>query len=140
MSEIDGIIHDLLRATGASRVTLRRDLPDDVFPVTHEALADGAPPISGVATPDMARQPVVLQVTEGRQVVQDDCLAASDEPHFRAMLELYSGVRAQIVTPVVRDGRVAAIVSLHQLGRARHWTDEEIEAARSAAERVGKLL
>ena len=35
------------------------------------------------------------------------------------MLELYGGLRAQIVTPVVREGRVAAIVSLHQLGRTR---------------------
>ena len=43
----------------------------DVFPVTHEALADGTPSIKGVATPDMARQPVVLEVQQGRQVVQD---------------------------------------------------------------------
>ena len=140
MSEIDAILHDLLAATGASRVTLRQDVAGDVFPVTHEALAGGASSLVGVATPDMARQPVVLEVKEGRQVVQEDCPAASDEPHFRTMLELYGGLRAQIVTPVVRDGRVAAIVSLHQLGRTRHWTEDEIEAARSAAERVGELL
>ncbi len=140
MAEIDGILGDLLASTGASRVTLRRDVPGDVFPVTNEALADGAASIKGVATPDMARQPVVLEVQQGRQVVQEDCLAASEEPHFHAMLELYGGLRAQIVTPVVRDGRVAAIVSLHQLGRTRRWTDAEIEAARDAARRVGELL
>jgi len=140
MAEIDGILGDLLASTGASRVTLRRDVPGDVFPVTNEALADGAASIKGVATPDMARQPVVLEVQQGRQVVQEDCLAASEEPHFRAMLELYGGLRAQIVTPIVRDGRVAAIVSLHQLGRTRHWTEAEIEAARDAARRVGELL
>jgi GAF domain-containing protein len=72
--------------------------------------------------------------------VQDDCLAAADEPHFRTMLELYGGLRAQIVTPIVRDGHVAAIVSLHQLGRTRRWSEREIEAARAAAERVGDLL
>ena len=72
--------------------------------------------------------------------MQPDCLAASDEPHFREMLELYGGLRAQIVTPVVRDGRVAAIVSLHQLGRTRDWSEEEIDAASAAAERVGELL
>jgi GAF domain-containing protein len=140
MSEIDTILHDLLATTGASRVTLREDRPGDVFPVTHEALADGTAPITGVPTPDMARQPVVLQVQQGRQVVQDDCLAASDEAHFRAMLELYGGLRAQIVTPVLRDGNVAAVVSLHQLGRARHWTEDEIAEARATAERVGDLL
>ncbi len=140
MTEIDAILEQLLAATGASRVTLREDVPGDVFPVTHEALADGTPPITGVATPDMARQPVVLEVGQGRQVVQDDCLASSDEPHFRAMLELYGGLRAQIVTPVVHDGRVVAIVSLHQLGRKRQWSEDEIAAASGAAERVGELL
>jgi GAF domain-containing protein len=140
MTEIDAILGELLAATGASRVTLRQDLPGDVFPVTNEALANGTPSIKGVATPDMARQPVVLEVQQGRQVVQDDCLQASDEPHFRAMLELYGGLRAQIVTPVVRAGCVVAIVSLHQLGRTRDWTGAEIEAASETARRVDEAL
>ena len=140
MTAIDKILGELLAATGASRVTLRRDVAGDVFPVTNEVLTEGAQSIAEVATPDMARQPVVLQVQQGRQVVQDDCLAASEEPHFREMLELYGGLRAQIVTPVVEDGRVAAIVSLHQTGRTRHWSADEIEAATETARRVGELL
>jgi GAF domain-containing protein len=140
MTEMDTILEDLRAKTGANRVTLRRDVPDDVFPVTHEALGAGTPPIKGVATPDMARQPVVLQVLQGMQVVQDDCRATSDEPHFRMMLELYGGLRAQIVTPVVRNGRVVAIVSVHQLERTRRWTDEEIAGARSAVEQIKALL
>jgi GAF domain-containing protein len=140
MAEIDAILGELLFATGASRVTLREDVAGDVFPVTHEVLADGTPPIKGVATPDMARQPVVLEVQKGRQVVQEDCVAASAEPHFRAMLELYGGLRAQIVTPIVRDGRVLAIVSLHQLGRTRQWSEHEVELARETTRRVGELL
>ena len=140
MTEIDATLGELLAATGAGRVTLRQDAPGDVFPVTHEALADGTPSIRDVATPDMARQPVVLEVQQGRQVVQDDCVAASNEPHFREMLELYGGLRAQIVTPVLRDGRVVAIVSLHQLGRTRRWTEQEIEAASETARRVGEHL
>lgn len=140
MNDVDRTLGELLAATGASRVTLRQDVAGDVFPVTHEALADGTPSIQGVATPDMARQPVVLEVQQGRQVVQDDCRAASEEPHFHEMLELYGGLRAQIVTPVVRDGRVVAIVSLHQLGRTRSWSPGEIEAAREAARKVGEHL
>jgi|SRR5581483_5379104 len=140
MAEIDPILSDLLATTGASRVTLRQDMPGDVFPVTNEVLAEGAEPIKGLATPNMASQPVVLEVQQGRQVVQDDCLAASDEPHFREMLELYGGMRAQIVTPIVRDGRVVAIVSLHQLGRTRRWTEDEVAAASETARKVGELL
>jgi GAF domain-containing protein len=140
MTEIEPILDELLAATGASRVTLRRDVPGDVFPVTHEVRGEGIPSIAGLETPDMSRQPVVLEVQRGRQVVQDDCPAASDEPHFREMLELYGGLRAQIVTPIVRDGRLVAIVSLHQLGRTRAWTDAEIEAASRTAAQVGELL
>ena len=140
MTEIDRILAELLAETRASRATLRQDVPGDIFPVTHEVLEAGVPPIRDVATPDMARQPVVVQVQHGHQVVQDDCLAASDEPIFLEMLELYGGMRAQIVTPVVRNGRVVAVVSLHQLGRERSWTEDEVERARRAAEQVGELL
>jgi GAF domain-containing protein len=140
MSEIDRVLDGLLVETGASRVTLRERAEDAVFPVTHEVLAPGTPSIRGVATPRMSSQPVVLEVQQGRQVVQTDCLAASAEPHFREMLELYGGLRAQIVTPVLRGGEVAAIVSLHQLGRPREWTETEVAAATRAAERVGELL
>src|SRR5262245_32489035 len=115
MNEIDAILGELLAATGASRVTLRQDVAGESLPVTNEVLADGVPPIMGIATPLMRSQPVVREILQGRQVVQDDCPAASAEPHFLRMLELYGGLRAQIVTPVVRDSRVVAAVSLHQL-------------------------
>ena len=140
MTEIDRALAELLAETGASRVTLRQPAQDDVFPVTHEALAAGVPSIRGLVTPRMSAQPVVLEIQEGRQVVQDDCLGASDAPHFLEMLELYGGLGAQIVTPVMRGGRIAAIVSLHQLARTRRWTEQEIAAATRTAERVGDLL
>ena len=56
------------------------------------------------------------------------------------MLAAYGGLAAQIVTPVLRDGELAAIVSLHQLGVPRAWTEDEIAAATRTAERVGELL
>ena len=56
------------------------------------------------------------------------------------MLGLYGGLAAQIVTPVMRDGEVAAILSVHQLGRTRTWTADEIEACRRAAGKAAELL
>jgi GAF domain-containing protein len=76
----------------------------------------------------------------GRQVVQDDCRSAYDDPRFQAMLETYGGLAAQIVTPVVAGGRLAAIVSVHQLGAPRRWSQAEIDAAAAAAARIGELL
>ncbi len=141
MTEIEPILEELLAGTGASRVTLRQDVPGDyAFPVTHEALAPGVPSLREERSVDLRTQPVVLELRQGRQVVQDDCLRAFDDPAYQRMLETYGGLAAQIVTPVFRAGRLAAIVSLHQLGSPRRWTAEEIAAATRAAANVGSLL
>jgi len=139
--EVDELLAALLRDTGASRATLRQDVAGAyAFPVTHEALADGVASLRGERTVDLRTQPVALEVLQERQVVQDDCRAAYDDPAFQRMLETYGGLAAQIVTPVVRDGRVVAILSLHQLGSPRRWKEAEIATAREAAERIGALL
>lgn len=139
--DVQEVLDRLLAETRASRVTLRQDVPGRTFPVTHEALASGVASIRGVETPNMARQPVVLDVTAGRQVVQDDCadLYPADEA-FHRMRALYGGLRAQIVTPVIADGSVTGIVSVHQLAASRAWSDEEIGACGRAAERISALL
>jgi GAF domain-containing protein len=141
VAEIDDVLRGLLEQTGASRVTLRQDLPGEyAFPVTHEALAAGVGSLREERTVDLRNQPVALEVGTGRQVVQDDCAAAYDDPAFHRMRETYGGLAAQIVTPVTTDGRVRGIVSLHQLGSPRHWTEAEIDACRAAAARVGELV
>jgi GAF domain-containing protein len=135
------VVDELLAATGASRCTLRQDVPGDFFPVTHEALGPGVPSIRDDRTTDLRRAPVVRELVETRrQVVQDDCANAFDDPAFRGMLVAYGGLAAQIVTPVFRDGRLAAIVSLHQLGTPRRWTAEERALGAVAGERVRALL
>jgi GAF domain-containing protein len=141
LTEIDDILAGLLRETGASRVTLRRDVPGGyAFPVTNEALAPGAASLKDERTVDLRTQPVVREIAQGRQVVQPDSRAAFDDPAYQAMLETYGGLAAQIVTPVVVAGALAAIVSVHQLGAPRAWTDEEVAACTSAAAAVGQVL
>ncbi len=141
MAELRDLLEELLRTTSASRVTLRRDVPGDTaFPVVEEALAPGVGSLREERSVHLPSQPVVLEVQAGRQVVQDDCAAAFDDPAFQRMLAAYGGLAAQIVTPVTVDGRFEAILSLHQLGAPRHWSDEEIAAASRTAERVGAAL
>src|SRR5262249_43960476 len=131
----------LLGETGGSRVTLRQDVPGDyAFPVTSEALAPGTSSLRDERTVDLRTQPVVQELLLGRQVVQDDCRAAFNEPAFQQMLETYGGLAAQVVTPIFSDGRLVAILSLHQLGAPRHWTDDEITAAARTAEAIEELL
>jgi GAF domain-containing protein len=141
LTEIDSILEGLLRDTGASRVTLRQDGPGDyAFPVTHETLAAGVRSLRDEYTVDLRTQPVVRELAQGHQVVQADSRVAFDDPAYQAMLETYGGLAAQIVTPVFAGERLAAIVSLHQLGTPRAWTADEVAACTSAAARVAELL
>jgi GAF domain-containing protein len=138
---LEDVLRDLLEATRASRVTLRRDLPGELpFSVVEEVLAPGVGSIRDDVSVDLPSQPVVLEVQRGAQVVQDDSAAAYDDPAFQRMLEAYGGLAAQIVTPVMREGRLEAILSLHQLGAPRSWTAEEVAEASRAAERIEALL
>lgn len=141
MTALQDVLDGLLEATRASRVTLRRDVPgESAFPVVEEALAPGVGSLRDERSVHLPTQPVVLEVLQGRQVVQDDARSAYDDPAFQRMLEAYGGLAAQIVTPVMRDGALEAIVSVHQLGTPRQWSDDEIAAATRAAERVRDLL
>jgi GAF domain-containing protein len=141
LTDIDGILEGLLRDTGASRVTLRQDLPGPhAFRVTHEALAAAAGSLRDEHTVDLRTQPVVRELAQGRQVVQNDSRASFHDPAFQAMLETYGGLAAQIVTPVFDGGRLAAIVSVHQLGTPRAWTDDDVAACTTAAARIASLL
>jgi GAF domain-containing protein len=138
---IDSVLQRLLEDTGASRVTLRQDVAGDyAFPVTHEALAGGVASLREERTVDLRTQPVVLELQTGRQVVQNDCRTAYDDPAFQQMLEAYGALAAQIVTPIFDGDRLRAVVSLHQLGQPRTWTAEEIGAATRVADQVAELL
>lgn len=142
MRNVRELLESLLRETGASRVTLRRDSEgDEAFPVVEEALAPGVAPLRDVRTVDLRTQPVVREIMAGRQVVQHDCASEhEDDLAFREMLVAFGGLAAQIVTPVPVDGRVEAILSVHQLGASREWSEGEIAAATRTARRVGELL
>jgi GAF domain-containing protein len=140
-NEINAVLDDLRGKTGASRVTLRQDRPGEyAFPVTHESLAPGVPSLREERTVDLKTQPVVALLGKGQQVVQNDSRAAFDDPVYQNMLDTYGSLAAQIVTPIVREGRLVAIVSLHQLGNSRRWTEGEIAAASLTAQRIAELL
>ncbi len=141
MDPTQAALQALLEGTDASRVTLRRDVPGEyAFPVVAEALAAGVGSLKDERSVHLPTQPVVLEIRKGNQVVQHDSRAAFDDPDYQRMLDVYGDMRSQIVTPVVVDGSVRAIVSLHQLGAPRTWTADEIAQASATAERIKELL
>jgi GAF domain-containing protein len=138
---LDAIVSGLREAFDVQRCTLRLDVPGEVFPVVHEALAPPANSLIGEQRVALRSQPVVQALTSGTdQVVQPDTRAASQNPAFLQMLEVYGGMQAQIVTAVRRDGQLVGIVSLHELRAPRDWTTEETSLARIGAELIASLL
>jgi GAF domain-containing protein len=138
---IDELIEGLRAELGVQRATVRVDVPGAVFPVRHEVLAGGAKSLRDDPT-DMAKQPVPRVLAEhGGQVVQEDAAAAfPGDEDFHAMRERFGGMRAQIVTGCYRDGRLVALLSVHDLRAPRSFGPAERERCRAAAAAIAEML
>ena len=138
---IDQLIEELRSELGVQRATVRVDVPDAVFPVRYEVLADGAGSIRDDPT-DMTRQPVPRVLAEhGGQVVQEDAAAAfPGDAGFHAMRERFGGMRAQIVTGCYRDGALVALLSVHDLQTPRPFSAADRERCRAAAATIAGML
>jgi maleate isomerase len=137
------ILEELLRSTCTSRTTLRLDLPDQGFgldTVTAEALAPGVRSISDDTSIRNLRGTSTVRFLEEqrRPLVQNDCLADDLGPPPE-LIELY-GVRAQMLAPIVREGRLAGVISVHYVPEPRQWSAEDIAALRETVERVQREL
>jgi len=96
------IVEKLLADVGASRVTVRLDRPDAVFPVVAEAMAPGINSIAGATTIDLKAAPTfVFLADEKPPLIQSDLLD-TDVPAPQALLDLY-GARAQMLAPILRN-------------------------------------
>jgi PAS domain S-box-containing protein len=84
---------------------------------------------------DFGRE-LVSGIQAGRAVRVDDALVDPrvGEQDAAAHLAL-GGLRASLTIPLIRSGRVAAVLYAHQAS-PRHWTDEEEATAREVAERT----
>ncbi|WP_187368747.1 GAF domain-containing protein [Baekduia soli] len=138
---LQAIVDALREQYGVGRCTLRLDVEDDVYPVAFEARADGVGTLIGDTTVVLKGQPVVEAMLAGAgQVVQHDSARASGDPAFQRMLVAYGGMAAQIVTAVRADGRLLGLLSLHELGAPRMWTEAETRGAVEACGLIAQVL
>jgi maleate isomerase len=131
---LDRLVAGLLAATGASRVTLRLDVPGpDFFPVVAEACAPGIAPIRGDASIDLRSAPTFTTVAEQLQTVIQDDVRTALPPTPPEVIARY-GVRAQMLAPVVRDGRCVGTLSVHEATGPRAWSPADRTALAAAAQ------
>lgn len=137
------IMQDLLGSTAASRTTLRLDLTgrySELDAVAAEALAPGVPSIRGATSIRNLRDYSTGRFLEEhrRPLVQNDCLADDPTPSSD-LIELY-GVRAQMLAPLMNEGGLVGLISVHYDPGSREWNAEDIAALQEAADRVQREL
>ena len=132
-------LEELREATAASRVTLRLDRPGETFPVVAEALAPGVNSIRGATEIDLrAAKTYQYLERELRPLVQNDCRIGD----YAAPGELVRnyGVKAQMLAPLVRGGKLTGIVSVHYVPAVRRWSASDRTALEDAVARIEAVL
>jgi maleate isomerase len=133
----DTLLIDLLAATGASRATLRLDdatlglHSDDV---AGEALASGAESMRGAGGINHRAAETAQWLERHRTLlVQNDFDSGPVAPE---KLRQHFGVKAQMLAPVIRAGRLGGWVSVHEAKSKREWSDADKAAIMQAAQAV----
>jgi maleate isomerase len=137
-SALDAILAQLLASTNASRTTLRLDDAQHGFhidDVAAEALAPGQNSLRGVTSINQRAAATAQWVEKNRRLLVQDDLSQGEPRPPEALVRLY-GVRAQMLAPIERDGRLDGWISVHEAGSTRHWSAQEQEAVLHAAKQV----
>lgn len=140
--DLAAIMRRLLDATGASRTTLRIDDAHHGFH-SDEVLAEALAPVQASMVGEKSirhRAAATAQWLEAnrRLLVQNDFVSGGPEAP-RALRDVF-GVQAQMLAPVVREGRLDGWVSVHLAGATRIWSpDDQAAAERAAADVIAVL-
>ena len=141
-ARVQPLLENLLKVTGASRTTLRLDLPErnlHVDRVAGEAFAAGVKSIRSDSSLDQWAMPTVKWIAEHRRpLIQDDF--ATNSPAVSPALVAVYGVQAQMLGPVLRTGGMVGWISVHQVGRPRRWSEAERQLLIAACASVEEIL
>jgi maleate isomerase len=136
------ILGELISDVGASRCTLRLDLPERGLAVNApaaEAVATGVSSVASDTDLDQWSLSTVQWLQRHKRIlVQDDL--SSTELQVPAVLTDTWGVKAQMLGPIVRADRLVGWISVHQVGRLRHWSADDEAALSRAVDRVEQVL
>jgi maleate isomerase len=134
VARFNGLMADLRGKTNASRTTLRLDVEERGFRVNGvvaEALAPGIKSIAAETNLQQRKTQTATYLEQNRKIlVQNDCLNAELSPP-KELMQIY-GTKAQMMGPIVRDGKLMGWISVHYNPSTREWTREDVAALESA--------
>jgi|GEM_PF-646267 len=137
--EIQGVAARLLRAhLQASRVHYGEVEPDDAHVVVARDHAHGVPDRAGrYALSDFPL--FAVEGGAGRSLVLHEAATdprlSPDEQHQMSCLP----VQAAVIVPLLKEGRLAALLAVHQ-ERPRSWSSDEIAVIEETAERTWEAV
>jgi maleate isomerase len=137
--DLSRMLRDLLRATRASRATIRLDVAGMSFPVVAEALRGPVRAIAGNNTIDQRSVATVRHMLATRDILVQPDLEHADVAPPPALLEIYAA-RAQMLAPILHGEQVIGYVSVHQCGHAREWTPADIRSLRRVTDDVASYF
>ena len=138
----DRILAELCDTIGASRTTLRLDDATYGFhidDVVAEALAPGQNSLRGQTSINQRAAATAQWVEKNRRLLVQSDLSSGEPSAPPALIKLY-GVRAQMLAPVEREGRLDGWISVHEARGPRNWTEQDQAALRKAARDVLRAL
>ena len=139
-SLLQAIAQQLLKETGADRTTVRLDMDRFELKVdlaAAEAVKGEVPRIAKDSSLDQRGLSTVRWLEEQRtSLIQSNFAAAPFPPS--ALVEVY-GVKAQMLGPIIQDGRMVGWVSIHSRTE-RRWTTDEVEMLHRSVTRVAALM
>jgi len=131
------VVDEVLDVTRASRVTLRLEEVD--FAVVAEAVLPSVRALTAEPPPtDVRADPVARRVFDNQEIVVVDRVH-TDEVAPNDPRSAYR-IKAEIVAPIVRDGRCVGALSVHDVTRWRRWTATQRLAVCAATKEVGHLM
>jgi maleate isomerase len=138
----DDVLAEVLAAVDASRTTLRIDLPELGFQVNDpagEARASDVRSLLGQTALDQRSLDTVRWLDAHHDyLIQERCDGADPAPP-EALIRIY-GVQAQMLGPIIRDGRLAGWISVHENRSPRQWTYGEVRRLTEAVAKVHAIL
>ncbi len=134
--EITRVLGEHLRA---QRVLYCETVPGAEYVVAADNYSNGVVLLVGSIELETHGPAVLAALRDGRTVVDRDVdsnpeLSADDRAAYAAI-----GVGAQVAVPLLADGRLAAILAVHQ-DSPREWTAEEVILIEETAERTRAAL
>lgn len=144
VARLTAILKVLLKEAGASRTTVRVDLPGRGWSVNTpcaEALAPGMVTMMNDASVDHRRAPSVRWVEKHRKtLIQEDALNAGEASPPPELVKLF-GARAQMIGPLIGDDDyLVGWVSCHFADGPRQFSKAEQNALVEARRAVSGLL